>query len=98
MTVVVTSDVSARVRGFLSSCMLELAPGVYTAPRMVASVRDRVCEVLSGWWGDEPRGSMVMTWVDREAVGGQAVWNLGTPKKTLVDAGDELYLVRCRDL
>jgi CRISPR-associated protein Cas2 len=34
MTVVVTRDVEDRYRGFLSSVMLELAPGVYTGPRL----------------------------------------------------------------
>ena len=32
MCVIVTRDVPARVRGFLASCMLEIAPGVYTTP------------------------------------------------------------------
>lgn len=32
MTVVVTRDVPDRFRGFLVSVMLEIAPGVYTAP------------------------------------------------------------------
>ena len=41
MVVVVTRDVADRYRGFLASCMLEIAPGVYTAPRMTAGVRER---------------------------------------------------------
>ena len=32
MCVIVTRDVPARFRGFLASCMLEIAPGVYTQP------------------------------------------------------------------
>ncbi|TVR13365.1 MAG: type I-E CRISPR-associated endoribonuclease Cas2, partial [Planctomycetota bacterium] len=28
MTIVVTNDVADRYRGFLASCMLEIAPGV----------------------------------------------------------------------
>ena len=36
--------------GFLASCMLEIAPGVYTQPDMSVSVRERVWTVLSGWW------------------------------------------------
>lgn len=98
MTVVVTRDVAPRTRGFLSSCMLELAPGVYTSPRMAASVRRRVQDVLAEWWAAEPSGAVVMTWADHEAVGGQAVWHVGTPRKTLVDVGDELFLVRSGDL
>ena len=42
MTVVVTRNVSPRIRGFLASSMLELAPGVYSATRLNTSVRDRM--------------------------------------------------------
>ena len=42
MTVIVTRNVEDRYRGFLASCMLEIAPGVYTGPRMTPGVRDRV--------------------------------------------------------
>ncbi|MEL6317336.1 MAG: type I-E CRISPR-associated endoribonuclease Cas2e, partial [Pseudomonadota bacterium] len=31
MTVIVTRDVAPRIRGFLASLALEIAPGVYTA-------------------------------------------------------------------
>ncbi|MEO0813153.1 MAG: type I-E CRISPR-associated endoribonuclease Cas2e, partial [Myxococcota bacterium] len=34
MTVIVTRNVPMRFRGFLASCMLEIAPGVYTSPGM----------------------------------------------------------------
>ena len=46
MCVIVTRDVPARFRGFLASCMLEIAPGVYTQPDMSASVRERAWTVL----------------------------------------------------
>lgn len=98
MTVVVTRDVAARTRGFLSSCMLEVAPGVYTSPRMTSSVRDRIQAVLAEWWQDAPEGSALMTWPDREAAGGQALWYVGTPRTSIVDAGDELYLVKRADI
>ena len=48
-TMVVTRDVEARYRGFLTSIMLEVAPGVYVAPDLSAGVRRRVWDVLSGW-------------------------------------------------
>jgi CRISPR-associated protein Cas2 len=85
MTVVVTRDVSPRFRGFLASCMLEIAPGVYTQPHMTAAVRERVWAVLSGWFSDLGGGSVVMTWPSRSAQGGQAVETLGTPPKVLVE-------------
>jgi len=46
MTVIVTRDVAPRFAGFLTSCMLEIAPGVFTGPRMTNSVRERVWAVL----------------------------------------------------
>jgi CRISPR-associated protein Cas2 len=95
MTVVVTRDVPDRFRGFLSSCMLELAPGVYTSPRMTAGVRERVWAVLAEWYHAVPQGSIVMTWVDRTQTGGQEVLTLGVPAKELVDVDNEgLFLVR----
>lgn len=42
MTMVVTRDVEARYRGFLTSVMLEVAPGVYIAPELSTGVRMRV--------------------------------------------------------
>jgi CRISPR-associated protein Cas2 len=91
MTVIVTTNVAARFRGFLASCMLELAPGVYTAPRMSKSVRERVWSVVSQWHEEMRGGSVVMTWRDAGSPGGQAVASLGVPPKRLHDA-DGLFL------
>lgn len=85
MTTVVTNDVPARYRGFLASCMLEIAPGVYTSPRMTKGVRERVWSVLRDWWGTMPGGSILMTWPDRKLQGGQAIETLGLPVKNLFD-------------
>ncbi len=93
MTVVVTTTALARTRGFLASCMLELAPGVYTAPRMSRAVRERVWAVLEDWHNAEPTGSVLMTFADKSLPGGQAVQTLGLPPMTLVDH-DGLILVR----
>lgn len=92
MTVMVTRDVAARFRGFLTSCMLEIAPGVYTAPRMSRAVRERVWTVVSGWhqeMGDQ--GSIVMTWPDPSLPGGQAVTSIGIPATEVVEV-DGIYL------
>lgn len=96
MTVVVTNDVPDRFRGFLASCMLEIAPGVYTSPRMNAAVRDRVWGVLAEWWTFHRRGHVVMTWADTSRVGGQAVAVLGVPDRVLVEL-DGVFLSR-RDI
>lgn len=93
MTVVVTRDVAARFRGFLASCMLEIAPGVYTAPRMTVAIRERVWRVLEEWWMRLETGSVVMTWTDRTLHCGQGVLILGDPAVELHDH-DGLYFVR----
>lgn len=85
MTVVVTRDVPARFRGFLASVMLEIAPGVYTGPRMSRAVRDRVWRVLTDWHSHLPRGGIVMTWYDSTLPGGQGVQMLGVPRRWLIE-------------
>ena len=86
MTVVVTRNVPDRYRGFLASCMLELAPGVYTSPRMSKAVRDRVWAVCCEWAGALPdEGGVLMTWRDKAMPSGQAVLTLGWPKKEIVE-------------
>lgn len=93
MTVVVTVNVETRYRGFLASTMLEIAPGVYTAPMMTSGIRDRVWGVLSRWYYELSRGSIVMTWRDPDAVGEQRIRTLGEAPKSIVDA-DGIYLVK----
>ena len=100
MTVIVTRNVAPRFRGFLASVMLEIAPGVYTAPEMSKGVRERIWDVLSDWFPHgatsstdlNQRASIVLTWRDKAAPGGQGVETLGVPAKTLVDA-DGFYMV-----
>lgn len=93
MVVVITRDVEDRYRGFLGSVMLELAPGVYAHPRMSAGVRHRIWEVLSNWYSQLCRGSIVMTWADSAAHGGLGLASLGEPPKEIV-AHDAMLLVR----
>lgn len=102
MTVVVTRNVAPRFRGFLASVMLEIAPGVYTAPKLSKGVRDRVWDVLSDWFaagatvGDHPGdvASIIMTWRDKNAEGGQKISTLGVPAKTLVEADGIVLAVK----
>lgn len=93
MTVVATRNVSARVRGFLASVMLELAPGVYSAPRLSPAVRERIWQVLADWFPNETEASIVMVWAERDMPGGQAVRVLGAPPIRLVEV-DGLVLAR----
>jgi len=94
MTVVVTRDVEARYRGFLTSVMLEVAPGVYVAPNLSAAVRHRVWEVLKSWWFTLGRGALVMVWRDKTASGNLRIETLGEPSKEIVDADGVLLLKR----
>ncbi len=93
MTVVVTVNVEARYRGFLASTMLEIAPGVYTSPRMTRGIRSRIWGVLSDWYHELRQGAIVMTWRDPAAVGEQRIRTLGEAPKSIVDA-DGVYLVK----
>jgi CRISPR-associated protein Cas2 len=65
--------------------MLELAPGVYTAPRISQAVRNRIWNVLSEWYSYENDASIVMLWADNTYAGGQAVCILGSPPIELVE-------------
>lgn len=85
MTVVVTRNVSDRIRGFLASSMLELAPGVYSGARLSPAVRDRIWSVLEDWFLAEADASIVMVWQDASMPGGQSVRSLGTPPVDLVE-------------
>ena len=95
MTVIVTRNVPMRVRGFLASCMREIAPGVYTSPGMTRRVRDRVWDVLNGWVDQATDGdaSIVMTWRDKSKPGHQAFEFLGIPPKSVVEH-DGVFLVQ----
>jgi CRISPR-associated protein Cas2 len=94
MTVVVTRDVPDRYRGFLASIMPEVAVGVFVAPDLTRSVRERVWIVLSDWWSTKPGGSVVMVWKDDHASGRLGVASLGEPSRALADLDG--VLVSCR--
>ena len=93
MAMVVTRNVEDRYRGFLTSVMLEIAPGVYVAPDLSPGVRMRVWEVLSAWWEALGTGSIVLVWRDAKAVGNLQIEMLGEPPKEIVDA-DGILLVK----
>lgn len=93
MCLVVTRDVPLRFRGFLASCMLEIAPGVYTQPDMSSAVRERIWAVLSDWWTYYREGAIVMTWPTPTSGQRQAVRTLGEPAKEVMEY-DGVYVVR----
>lgn len=93
MTVIVTRNVADRIRGFLASSMLELAPGVYSGSRQSPAVRERIWNVLQDWFLAETDASIVMVWNDPSMPGGQAVRVLGAPPVELVEI-DGLVLAK----
>ena len=93
LALIVTRNVESRYRGFLTSLMLEIAPGVYVAPDLTDAVRKRVWNVISAWWGFLGNGSIVMVWRDNLAVGHLRIQCLGEPPKEIVDA-DGILLVK----
>ena len=83
MTIVITRNSPGRVRGFLASCMCEIAPGVYSSPRMTVAVRDRIWDVLESWYQADAESGILMTWPESRRQGGQAVRTLGWPQQQL---------------
>jgi len=65
--------------------MIEIAPGVYTAPRLSVAVRERVWTVIVEWFEELGGRCIVMTWQDPRAPGGQTVRVVGEPPVELVD-------------
>lgn len=94
LTMIVTRDVEPRYRGFLTSIMLEVAPGVYVAPEMSAAVRERIWNVMTEWWQMLGRGSLTLIWRDVNAIGNLRIETLGEPPKTIVDADGVLLVKR----
>lgn len=94
MAMVVTRNVEDRYRGFLTSVMLEVAPGAYVSPDMSAGVRTRVWRVLTDWWMNLRTGSVVMVWRDLQSVGNLRIETLGEPPKEIVDADGVLLVKR----
>jgi CRISPR-associated protein Cas2 len=84
MTVVVTRNVPDRVRGFLSSSMLEIGPGVYTGSNVSIAVRDRIWDVLQEWFPGEG-SSIIMIWENKQVPGGQSIKVLGIPPIDLIE-------------
>ena len=94
LALVVTTNVESRYRGFLTSLMLEVSPGVYVAPDLSDGVRNRVWSVVSNWWSSLGNGSVVLVWRDPSAPGNLRIKTLGEPPKEIVDADGVLLLKR----
>jgi len=86
MTIAVTRNTPNRFDGYLCSCMQEIAPGVYVAPSLTKSVRERVWDTMMEWGELLPDdGGVVFLWDDPDAPSGLGVRFLGWPKNELVE-------------
>lgn len=86
MTIAATRNLPDRFGGFLCSCMQEIAPGIYVAPRMKKAVRERLWQVMMDWAELVPEdGGIVLFWKSQTAPSGLGVRFLGFPKKELVE-------------
>ena len=93
LVMIVIRDVPSRFHGFLASVMLEVAPNIFVSPRMNKGVRERLWSVVSDWYGQDPKGSLVMVWRDLNEVGGLGLSHLGTPSRELVEI-DGMWITR----
>jgi len=91
MLVVVTRNVPLRCRGFLASCLLEVAPGTYVSPKVNSAVRERLWNTLNGWWEDNENSGLAMIWNDHTQSSGISINVLGSPPNELVEY-DGLFL------
>ena len=86
MIVAVTRNIPDKFRGFLASCMLEVAPSIYVSPSMTKAVRERVWGVLTKWLSDVSDGSILMVYNDPAEPAGVGVMTLGLPPRHVIDA------------
>ena len=93
MTIVITRNVAPRIRGFLASVMLEIAPGVYISPRINQGVRDRILGVLDDYWVEQPDQGIVVCWESKLMPGGVDLKVWGSPVHA-IDEIDGLFLCR----
>jgi len=94
MLVVCASATIDRVHGFLRSCMLNPHPGVYVSVSLDAGSRDRIWDILRGWWEAEPAGTILMMYRDKSRPMGVAFRSLGAPRRTIVEHDGVWMLLR----
>lgn len=86
MTIIVTRNLPGRFHGFLASCLLEVAPGVYATPRLRKAVRERLWTVMSNWQSEIPDdGGLLLVYPDKSAPSRIGMVSLGWPKRDFID-------------
>ncbi len=85
MTVIITRDVEERYRGFILSCMPEIAPGIYASANLNQGIRERLWFVVSDWHRQAGRGSISMIHEEKTSPSGLHIKSVGEPAKELID-------------
>lgn len=86
MTIIVTRNLPGRFHGFLASCLLEVAPGVYATPKLNKAVRERLWDVMSKWISEIPDdGGLLLVYPDKNAPSRIGMVSLGWPKRDFID-------------
>lgn len=86
MTLIITRNLPGRFHGFLASCLLEVAPGVYATPRLRKAVRERLWTVMSKWISEIPEdGGLLLVYPDKSAPSRIGMVSLGWPKRDFID-------------
>lgn len=94
MTVLITTNVEDRYRGFIRSCMPEIDPGLYLSNSISAQVRDRLWNVLSDWHASMQNGSIIMIYPDKTSPSGLKICRLGCQNDKYVDLDGMLVVVK----
>lgn len=73
--IVVTRNVRDKIRGFLSSSMLEIEAGIYLSSNKSPSVRNRIIQVLESWINADE--FVLIVFIDNEKPGKLSFKSLG---------------------
>lgn len=96
MVLICLANTADRLHGFLRSTMLNVHPGVYVAVDLDAGSRQRIWEILRGWYEAEPLGTAIMTFPAKDKPMDLDFETLGMAKRDICEYEDHYALVRCR--
>lgn len=94
MTVLITTNVEDRYRGFIRSCMPEVDSGLYLSNSLSANARDRLWDILSEWHASLRNGSLILIYPDKKAPSGLQIRKLGGQNDKYVDLDGILVVVK----
>lgn len=94
MTVLITTNVEDRYRGFIRSCMPEIDAGLYASNSLSSRARDRLWEILLDWHRTLQNGSLVLIYLDKKAPSGLQIKSVGVQNDKYVDLDGILVVVK----